>query len=93
MGPPHRLPSGTPADIERSVDDVHRPLRRIGGRVAQCEFGPAARLEYVSAEIADLGIATVETRVHGRPVPGIPLNWRPVLNHRGGWRRTDYVAR
>jgi hypothetical protein len=45
----HRLPSGTPADIEQAVDEVHRHLWRNGGCIAHCEFGPGARPENVRA--------------------------------------------
>jgi uroporphyrinogen decarboxylase len=41
------LPSGTPADIDIAVRDVHKRLWRNGGCFAQCEFGAGAKPENV----------------------------------------------
>ncbi|MBI2497499.1 MAG: hypothetical protein HYV75_06135 [Opitutae bacterium] len=69
-----------------------RDRRRFSAELAVPVFAEPNH-EYVPAELAGYGIATIETRTGGHPVPGIPLNWRPVLNHRSGWRRPDYIPR
>jgi hypothetical protein len=43
----HLLPAGTPADIDRAVRRVKDALWRVGGCIAQCEFGPGGRPENV----------------------------------------------
>lgn len=45
----HLLPVGSVEDIEEAVASVRSSLWRKGGCIAQCEFGPGAKPENVSA--------------------------------------------
>jgi uroporphyrinogen decarboxylase len=45
----HLLPFGSVEDIEEAVTSVRSSLWRKGGCIAQCEFGPGAKPENVSA--------------------------------------------
>ena len=45
----HLLPYGSAKDIEKAVSSVQKNLWNMGGCIAQCEFGPGAKPENVSA--------------------------------------------
>ncbi|MBS0661864.1 MAG: methyltransferase [Verrucomicrobia bacterium] len=63
----HLLPDGTPEDIARAVEGVHRHLWRHGGCIAQCEFGAAARPENVREVYAAWDRLTAAPAKGGRP--------------------------